>query len=163
MSSTVSELDKLNELLKKFRFAMVTTRAENGDLHAHPLTVQETESDGDLWFIVGTHASAVEHVRRDPKVGLSFSTDGTWLSLAGEAEVVDDLAKLKELWSTSVEAWFPDGPEAPGVTLLKVSTLTGEYWGSAGGRIATAIALVTSKVTGDRPRGGENETFDLTD
>ncbi|MEV7758819.1 pyridoxamine 5'-phosphate oxidase family protein [Microbacterium sp. NPDC089180] len=163
MSSTVSELEKLNELLKKFRFAMVTTRAENGDLHAHPLTVQETESDGDLWFIVGTHASAVEHVRRDPKVGLSFSTDGTWLSLAGEAEVVDDLAKLKELWSTSVEAWFPDGPEAPGVTLLKVSTLTGEYWGSAGGRIATAIALVTSKVTGDRPRGGENETFDLTD
>lgn len=163
MSSTVSELDKLNELLKKFRFAMVTTRAENGDLHAHPLTVQETESDGDLWFIVGTHASAVEHVRRDPKIGLSFSSDGTWLSLAGEAEVVDDLAKLKELWSTSVEAWFPDGPEAPGVTLLKVTALTGEYWGSAGGRIATAIALVTSKVTGDRPRGGEKETFDLTD
>ncbi len=163
MSSTVSELEKLNELLKKFRFAMVTTRAEGGHLHAHPLTVQETESDGDLWFIVGTHASAVEHVRRDPRVGLSFSSDGTWLSLAGEAEVVDDLAKLKELWSTSVEAWFPDGPESPGVTLLKVSALTGEYWGSAGGRIATAIALVTSKVTGDRPRGGENETFDLTD
>lgn len=161
MTATTPELDKLNELLKKFPFAMVTTRAEDGALHAHPLTVQETESDGDLWFIVGTHASAVEHVRRDPQVGLSFSTDGTWLSLAGEAEVVDDLAKLKELWSTSVEAWFPDGPESPGVTLLKVSALSGEYWGSAGGRIATAVALVTSKVTGERPRGGENEKFDL--
>ncbi|WP_292892245.1 hypothetical protein [Microbacterium sp.] len=34
MSDTVSELDKLNELLPKFRFAMVTTRAEEGDLHA---------------------------------------------------------------------------------------------------------------------------------
>ncbi|MBB3156342.1 general stress protein 26 [Microbacterium proteolyticum] len=161
MSSTGSELDKLNELLKKFRFAMVTTRAEDGALHAHPLTVQETESDGDLWFIVGTHASAVAHVRRDPKVGLAFSSDSTWLSLAGEAEVVDDLAKLKELWSTSVEAWFPDGPESPDVTLLRVNTLSGEYWGSAGGRIATAIALVTSKVTGERPQGGENEKFDL--
>ena len=161
MSSTGSELEKLNELLKKFRFAMVTTRAEDGALHAHPLTVQETESDGDLWFIVGTHASAVAHVRRDPKVGLSFSSDSTWLSLAGEAEVVDDPAKLKELWSTSVEAWFPDGPESPGVTLLRVNTLSGEYWGSAGGRIATAIALVTSKVTGERPQGGENEKFDL--
>ncbi len=96
MSSTATELETLNDLLKKFRFAMVTTRAEDGALHAHPLTVQEKESDGDLWFIVGTHASAVEHVRRDPKVGLSFSTDGTWLSLAGEAEVVDDLAKLKD-------------------------------------------------------------------
>jgi len=163
MSSTESEteLDKLNDLLKKFRFAMVTTRAGDGALHAHPLTVQETESDGDLWFIVGTHASAVEHVRRDPKVGLSFSSDSTWLSLAGEAEVVDDLAKLTELWSTSVEAWFPDGPEAPGVTLLRVNALSGEYWGTAGGRIATAIALVTSKVTGERPKGSENEKFDL--
>ncbi|KQR20814.1 pyridoxamine 5'-phosphate oxidase family protein [Microbacterium sp. Leaf151] len=163
MSSTGSELDTLNELLKKFRFAMVTTRAEDGALHAHPLTVQETESDGDLWFIVGSDASAVSHVRRDPKIGLSFSSDSTWLSLAGKAEVVDDLAKLKELWSTSVEAWFPDGPESPGVTLLRVNTLSGEYWGSAGGRIATAIALVTSKVTGERPQGGENEKFDLPD
>ena len=162
MSDTVSELDKLNEMLKKFRFAMLTTRAAEGDLHAHPPTVQETESDGDLWVIVGTHASAVEHVRRDPQVGLSFSSDGLWLSLAGEAQVVDDPAKLKELWSTTVEAWFPDGPESPGVTLLRVSALSGEYWGSAGGRIATAVALVTSKVTGERPRG-ENEKFDLPD
>lgn len=161
MSSTASELEKLNELLKKFRFAMVTTRAEDGALHAHPLTVQETESDGDLWFIVGTHASAVEHVRRDAKVGLSFSSDSTWLSLAGEAEIVDDLAKLKDLWSATVEAWFPDGPESPGVTLLRVNALSGEYWESAGGRLATAIALVTSKVTGERPQGGENEKFDL--
>ena len=163
MTSTDTELDTLNDLLKKFRFAMVTTRAEDGALHAHPLTVQERESDGDLWFIVGTHASAVEHVRRDPKVGLSFSSDSTWLSLAGHAEIVDDLAKLNVLWSTSVEAWFPDGPESPGVTMLKVSALTGEYWGSAGGRLATAIALVTSRVTGERPKGGENEKFDLTD
>ncbi|CAH0145447.1 pyridoxamine 5'-phosphate oxidase family protein [Microbacterium sp. Bi128] len=160
MSDAVAELEKLNEIVKKFRFAMLTTRAEEGDLHAHPLTVQERESDGDLWFIVGTHASAVEHVRRDPKVGLSFSSDGLWLSLAGEAEVIDDTAMLKELWSTSVEAWFPDGPESPDITLLKVSALSGEYWGSAGGRVATAIALVTSKVTGERPRA-ENEKFDL--
>ena len=160
MTGTTSELDTLNDLLKKFRFAMLTTRTTEGDLHAHPLTVQETESDGDLWFIVGTHASAVENVRLDPKVGLSFSSDGLWLSLAGEAEVIDDLEKLKDLWSTSVEAWFPDGPDSPGVTRLKVSALSGEYWGSAGGWIATAVALVTSKVTGERPRG-ENEKFDL--
>jgi hypothetical protein len=44
MSSTDTELDMLNDLLKKFRFAMVTTRAEDGALHAHPLTVQEHES-----------------------------------------------------------------------------------------------------------------------
>ncbi len=126
-----------------------------------PLTVQETESDGDLWFIVGTHASAVEHVRRDPKVGLSFSTDGTWLSLAGDAEVVDDLAKLKELWSTSVEAWFPDGPESPGVTLLKVSALSGRVLGER--RRPNRHRDRAGDVEGDgrAPARSENEKFDL--
>ena len=41
MSATTSELEKLNELLKDFRFAMLTSRAEDGKLTAHPLTVQE--------------------------------------------------------------------------------------------------------------------------
>ncbi len=53
------------------------------------------------------------------------------------------------------------GTATSGVTLLRVNALSGEYWGSAGGRIATAIALVTSKVTGERPKGGENEKFEL--
>jgi general stress protein 26 len=160
MTATTDELEKLNELLKKFRFAMLTTVGDDGKLVAHPLTVQESEFDGDLWFIIGTHASAVEHIRRDANVGVSFSTNDAWLSLAGTAQTVDDTAKLRELWSTAVEAWFPDGPESSEVTLLKVSALSGEYWDSPGGRIATAIALVKSKVTGETYEG-ENEKFDL--
>ena len=49
MSTTASELETLNELLKKFRFAMVTTRAEDGALHAHPLTVPvDVENPGEV-------------------------------------------------------------------------------------------------------------------
>ena len=159
-TATPDELKKLDDLLKKFRFAMLTTREPDGTLTAHPLTVQEAEFDGDLWFIVGTHASAVEHVASDSQVGVSFSSNDAWLSLAGTAEVVHDQGKLKQLWSSSVEAWFPDGPESSDVTLLKVSALSGEYWDSPGGRIASAVSFVKSKLTG-QPYEGENEKFDL--
>jgi general stress protein 26 len=160
MTATTPELEKLAALLKKFRFAMVTTRSLDGKLTAHPLTVQEAEFDGDLWFIIGRHASAVGDIATDAHVGVSFSSNDSWLSLAGTATVVDDGTKLRELWSPSVEAWFPDGPEDPNVTLLKVDTVSGEYWDSPGGKVATVVAFVKSKVTGDQPEG-DNEKFDL--
>lgn len=160
MTASSSELEKLNDLLKKFRFAMLTSRNADGKLAAHPLTVQDVEFDGDLWFIIGRNASAVDDVTRDPNVGISLSSNDAWVSLAGAAVVVEDAAKLRELWNPAVEAWFPDGPEDPNVTLLKVDALSGEYWDSPGGKVATLVSLVKSKLTGE-PFEADNEKFDL--
>jgi general stress protein 26 len=160
MNASTPELDKLNELLKKFRFAMLTSRTPDGKLAAHPLTVQEAEFDGDLWFIIGKDASALEHIALDPFVGVSFSSNDSWLSLAGTAVVVDDAGKLRELWNPAVEAWFPDGAEDPNVTLLKVDALSGEYWDSPGGKVASLVAFMKQKVTGQQYEA-DNEKFDL--
>ncbi len=160
MTADTAELTKLNELLKGFRFAMVTTRTAEGKLVAHPLTVQETEFDGDLWFVISRKASAVEHVRLDPTVGVSFSSNDSWLSLSGTAHVVEDDAKLREQWNAGLEAWFPEGPEDPDIVLLKVDADSAEYWDSPGGRVASLVAFVKHKVTGDRMEG-ENEKIDL--
>ena len=73
---------------------------------------------------------------------------------------MDAPEKLRELWNPAVEAWFPDGPEDPNVTLLKVDTVSGEYWDSPGGKVATIVALVKHKVTGEKYEG-DNEKFDL--
>ena len=151
---------KIAELLKDFRFAMLTTHTPEGKLAAHPLTVQETEFDGDLWFIIGRNSSAVGHIAADANVGVSLSSNDSWVSLSGTALLVDDTAKLEELWNSAVEAWFPDGPTDPNVTLLKVDALSGEYWDSPGGRVATLVSLVKSKVTG-KPMEGENEKVEL--
>lgn len=160
MTATPTELEKLNDLLKGFRFAMLTSRTPDGAFTAHPLTVQESEFDGDLWFIIGRNSSTVQNLAHDDRVGVSFSSNGAWLSLAGTASVVDDTAKLRELWTPAVDAWFPDGPEDPEVTLLKVTASSGEYWDSPGGKVATLVALVKNKVTGETYEG-ENETFRL--
>ncbi|MGK9148994.1 pyridoxamine 5'-phosphate oxidase family protein [Plantibacter flavus] len=150
----------LTDLLAHFRFAMLTTVDGDGKLVAHPLTVQEREFDGDLWFIVGTDASAVRQLHANPNAGVTLSSDSSWVSLAGTAALVEDRAKLDELWNGAVDAWFPDGPSDPRVGLLKFSADSAEYWDSPGGRIATAIALVKSKVTGETYEG-DNAKVDL--
>ena len=154
-----SELEQVQSMLEDFRFAMLTTRDEQGMLQAHPLTVQESEFDGDLWFIVGADAPLAEHVGIDPAVGVSFSGDSSWLSISGTASIVHDAARLESLWNAAVDAWFPEGPQGSKATLLKVDASSAQYWSSPG-RVATLVSLVTSKVTGE-PKGGESGTVQL--
>lgn len=151
---------KVAELLKDHRFAMFTTRNEHGQLVGRPFTVQEREFDGDLWFIVALDSPAVAQLRQDERVGVTFSKNGNWLSLTGSAAVVDDHAKLEELWSAGVEAWFPDGPSDPNAGLVRFEAAGAEYWDSPGGGVSTVFSFVKSKLTGERMEG-DNAKVDL--
>jgi general stress protein 26 len=153
---------RVAELIKDFRFAMFTTRNAQDRLVAHPLTVQEAEFDGDLWFLVSRSASFVEDLRRDDRAGVSLSSNGSWVSLSGTAELVEDAAKVRELWSPTVEAWFTDGPDDPDVGLLKFSAESAEYWDSPGGKLASLFSFVKAKVTGE-PYDADNEKVELPD
>lgn len=148
------------ELIKDFRFAMFTTRNAEDRLVAHPLTVQEAEFDGDLWFLVSRSATFVTDLRADDRVGVSLSSNDSWVSLSGRAQLVEDRAKIEELWSPTVEAWFPNGVDDPEVGLLKFTAETAEYWDTPGGKLASLFSFVKSKVTGEQ-YDADNEVVTL--
>ena len=152
---------KVAELIKGQRFGFLTTTTPEGKLTSRPMTLQEVEFDGDLWFFAERGSNPVQHIQAAPQVNVGVGSGGTWVSLTGHATVVDDVAKKKELWNGGVEAWFPQGPEDPSVVLLKVEGDSAEYWDSPGGRLATAFSFVKAKATGERIDGGENEKVDL--
>ncbi len=152
---------KVAELLKGQRFGFLTTTTPEGKLTSRPMTLQEVEFDGDLWFFAERDSHPVAHIQAAPQVNVGVGSGGTWVSLTGHASVVDDVAKKKELWNGGVEAWFPQGPEDPSVVLLKVHGDSAEYWDSPGGRLSTAFSFVKAKATGERIDAGENEKVDL--
>jgi general stress protein 26 len=160
----VSDTDKVGhlvELAKDIHLAMLTTVDRDGHLTARPMAQQQIEADGDLWFFVEKSSPTVVNLAASPQAGVSLSSNDTWISLSGTAEVVDDVARAKELWNPWVEAWLPQGPEDDSVTLIHFSAESGEYWDTPGGRIASAISFAKAKITGDRYQGGNNETVDL--
>ncbi|QEW00893.1 pyridoxamine 5'-phosphate oxidase [Microbacterium caowuchunii] len=150
------DLKTLTQLIRKFRFAMVTTMETDGSLVAHPLTVQEAEFDGDLWFVIGKDAPAAQHLARNPHAGVSMSSDDAWVSLSGTGRIVEDRAKLAELWKPALEAWFPNGKDDPNVGLLHFTADGAEFWHSPGSRIVHLVTLLTR-----RKIEGENEKLDL--
>ena len=153
---------KVADLIKSAgRIAMLTTRAPDGTLVSRPMALQEVEFDGDLWFFADAGSRKVSHVTVDPQVNVAVGAASTWVSLTGGATVVRDPQKKRDLWSKVVEAWFPDGPEADHVVLIRVEGWSAEYWDTPGGRVASLISLVKAKATGQPYSGGENETVEL--
>ena len=158
---TTDESRRVAELIRGERFAFLTTRTPDGTLTSRPMTLQEVEFDGDLWFFAERDSNPVTHITLSPQVNVGVGSGGSWVSLTGRAVVVEDAAKKRELWNSAVEAWFPDGPDDDAVVLLKVEGDSAEYWDTPGGRLATVLSFAKAKITGERIEGGENEKVDL--
>ncbi|MBD8057648.1 pyridoxamine 5'-phosphate oxidase family protein [Cellulomonas sp. JH27-2] len=155
------QIAKVAELIKDARTAMLTTVAADGSLVSRPMGVQDVDFDGDLWFFADADSHKVSEIEHGSPANAAFADSSSWVSVSGSAEVVRDVAKQRELWGPVAEAWYPDGPETPGLVLVVVHGETAEYWDSPGGRIATVLSLVKAKVKGERYDGGENETVSL--
>src|SRR3712207_5484591 len=89
---------KVAELLKGEKFGFLTTTTPEGKLTSRPMALQEVEFDGDLWFFAEQSAPWLTHISRSPQVNVGVGSGGSWVSLTGEAVVVSDVAKKKELW-----------------------------------------------------------------
>jgi general stress protein 26 len=152
---------RVAELLRSERFGFLTTIRTDGTLTSRPMTLQEVEFDGDLWFFAERDSNPVRDVAASPQVNVGAGSGGTWVSLTGDAVVVEDAAKKRELWNSAVAAWFPEGPDDEKVVLLKVHADSAEYWDAPGGRLATVFSFVKATVTGERIDAGENEKVEL--
>jgi len=153
--------EKLKELVRDAKLCMFTTMTAEGRHHSRPMAVQDVEFDGDLWFFAFEDSDKVRDVRTHPQVNVAFSEKTSWVSIAGAAEVVHDRARAEELWHPSLKAWFPDGLDTPGLTLIKVHAETAEYWDTPHGKVVTLIQYAASAVRGKNPDVGESRPVNL--
>lgn len=147
---------KLKELLEGIDFAMLTTIA-GGKFRSRPMSTQEVDENGDLWFFTSDETHKVEEIEADNRVGVAYSkpNDNTYVSVFGRAEVSKDRAKIEELWSPILKAWFPKGLDDPSLCLLKITIEEAEYWDSPNSTLVQFAGFVKALVTGQQADGGE--------
>ena len=124
---------QIAELIKDIDICMFVTRS-NGSVRGRPMSNNgKVEFDGDNWFFSYRDSAKVAEIEADPTVELAYiATDrGTWISVEGRAEVVEDDVRKRDLWQKDLEAWFAGGPEDDRIVLLKVRAQRIHAW--AGG------------------------------
>ena len=94
-------------------------------------------------------------------VAYSNPDDSVYLSVSGRAEVVKDRAKIEELWSPVLKAWFPEGLDDPHLCLLKIPVEQAEYWDAPSSKIVQLFGMVKAIATGQEADYGENKKITL--
>ncbi|MEV0154630.1 pyridoxamine 5'-phosphate oxidase family protein [Micromonospora sp. NPDC050686] len=149
---------RVTELIRQARICMLTTIGVDGRMMSRPMGLQEAAFDGNLWFFAYADSAKVRQIRVNPEVNVAFSDQRhhAWVSISGTAHEGYDRARAEQLWNPLLKAWFPDGLETPGLTLIKVHATSAEYWDSPGGTVVTLFGFAKAAVTGRPPRTGEN-------
>lgn len=154
----MSDLSKVVELTRDIKFTMVTFVSNEGHLHSAPMTTQEGDFDGTVWFIGAKDSELVKSIPKNPQVNLSYSntTNHNYVSVNGTAELVDDKSKLEELWSDGYKAFFEQGKEDPNIQLIKVTGNGAQYW-EGSGRVASILKMTKAAITGETAKLGTTD------
>jgi general stress protein 26 len=159
MNPDNDDVTKLAKLIKGIEVAMMTTEDDDGTLRSRPMQTQQTVFNGTLWFF--THASShkVQEIDREHRVNLSYADPASsrYVSVSGLATLVRDRAKIDELWSPALKAWFPDGKDDPEVALLRVDVSKAEYWDAPSSKLVKLVGFTKALLTGQQYDPGENE------
>lgn len=135
MNHTKTKEQKIVEMIDEHGTVMFVTHNEETGLVSRPMTTQNPQFDGDVWFFVSDDAELIEDIERNNEVNLAYQQAGNFVSISGTASMVDDTEKKKELWYPELKKWFDGaGPDSPKVKLIKVSATTAHYWTGPNGR-----------------------------
>jgi general stress protein 26 len=149
---------KLKELVEGIDLCMLTT-IDGGVLRSRPMSTQEFDAEGDLWFFTSDNTHKIEEIRKDNRVNVAYSDAGNdrYVSVSGRVDLVRDRAKIEELWSPVLKAWFPEGLDDPSLCLLRIAVEQAEYWDTPSGKIVQLLGFVKALATGQEMNAGENE------
>lgn len=160
MTQTELSQDQVVQTLRDSRFVMLTTALSDGTLLSHPMTPQQVTDDADVWFFIGLGTDQAQALRGSTHVNIAVSEAGSWLSVAGRVEFVQDRAKVDELWDDEAAAYYEGGKDDPDLGLIRVDSDSAQYWGMPGGKVSALAKIVKTKVTGERA-GGMSATTEL--
>ncbi|KQR94631.1 general stress protein [Chryseobacterium sp. Leaf180] len=142
---------KIKELSEDARICMFCTELDSLPINARPMSLQETDEQGNLWFISSEASNKNFEIKEDKRVQLFFMNNGKsqYLSIYGEATIYKDRSTIEEKWSPMANAWF-DGKDDPKVSIIRVEPRETYYWDTKAGKLVTLLSFVAAAVTGKK-------------
>ena len=151
--SSREAIDKLKTLVEKIDIGMMCTNtAEIANLHAVPMSRQEVDDDGNLWFLFSSQSETYENLQKNNHISVLYSdiSNYSFLSLNGIAEISTDQNRIEKYWNKMVEGWFEKGKEDPTIRVLKVIPSEAHYWDNKSNKLVTFFKVAVQVVSGSK-------------
>lgn len=143
-------VDKLISLVKEINIAVFVTELTKAPLQSRPMSVQDIDDQGNLWFISSATSNKNFEILKDDQVQLFFANNSTsqYISIYGTAIIYKDQQIIDELWTPVAKAWFEEGQKDPNVTVIKVTPSDAYYWDTKDGKIISLLKMAGSALFG---------------
>lgn len=154
------KFEKLKSLVDKIRFCMMTTIGLDGVMHSRPMSFLEWSEGGNLLFFTNASSTTMRQIESQRTVNLGFCdpSHNVYVSISGEARVLNDAALKEKLFAPIMKNWFPGGPEDPSLRLVSVIPNNAEYWEGLSG-LALLLSLAKASLTDVPQDVGAHESF----
>src|SRR5690606_13782327 len=146
-------IDKLKSMVEKIDIGMMCTNTTKiVNLHAVPMSRQEVDDDGNLWFLFSSESETFQNLQNDKHISVLYSdvSNYNFLSINGVAEISTDQTRIEKYWNKMVEGWFEKGKEDPTIRVLKVIPSEAHYWDSKSNKLVTFFKVAVSAVSGQK-------------
>lgn len=143
-------IDKLKELIESEGMCMFCTSLSAYPIAARPMSTQEVDDDGNLWFFSRFSSEKNEEIMQDNRVQLFYGNTGSsaYLSVAGVATIMTDKEKAKELWTGWARTWFNEGADDPDLSIIKVAPEDVYYWDTKNNKLISLLKIATGAILG---------------
>ncbi len=143
-------IDKLKKLVKSADICLFTTALTKLPLATRPMSTQQIDDDGNIWFFSSKESHKNDEIDQDNRVQLFFANKGNFefLSVYGEASVITDKEKARELWTPELKTWFNDGVDDPNLTLVQIKPSDVYYWDTKSNKAVSLLKIAVGAITG---------------
>lgn len=161
---TQEAVKKLKELSESARTCMFCTELSTLPNNARPMSLQECDQEGNLWFISSSDSNKNFEIKDDNRVQLYFMNNGSseYLSIFGKAHIYTDKNTIEDKWSSFANAWFEEGKDDPKVTIIRVTPDETYYWDTKAGKFVSMVTFIASAVTGIKTDNSDGVEGNLT-
>lgn len=149
-------ITKLKELAEEIDFCFFCTNVKSEQPDSTPMSVQEVDDEGSIWFLASLASTKCENIKTDNAIQLYFSSpkDFKFLAVVGDADLVRDEKRIDKYWNKMVEGWFEKGREDPNIILIRVKPQKAHYWDTKYHKLLSYALTFYSAITGNKSDQG---------
>src|SRR5215813_6052906 len=118
-------LGAARETIASVRICWLATRSLEGGTNARAVDSWAPATGSDEWtrrILVRRSSRKVAEMRAAPLVTLAFQhpSGDRYVALGGRATVIEDVAEMRTLWPSELEAYFPPGFAEANMIVIRV-------------------------------------------
>lgn len=132
--------------------------------HMQPMALFADEASDAIWFYTNKATDLFKQTGdgHDAMFCLMAKDEEFQACLHGRLTPSHDQAKIDEYWSPFVSAWFPEGKDDPGLTLMKLELKDARVWAQKRGPFNYPLQIAKANATHSLPDIGGKTDLELS-